>query len=361
MSVYFQSYTAGSLGEYLEIINYLNDLAAVQYAGANGTCRLWYRGHEKQSYLLMPTLQRSSSGVQNTYSLDHLREDMRYQHFRSKCTQLVDTSPESKIEWQEILQHHLGSTRLMDWSESAISSLLFALEAFIDPRDNPELSSRRLNMTPTIWVLNPAGLNRHVYDAFQERADLFAAAAQDLQAGIQADDLVCLKMAQLLRTKRDVFFENKNEGFIDGIFCLSVIENERQAKGGRLWNLLKNEEFNPFFYLLLRYYSDGLPVAMDALPPLAIVHPYHSKRIQSQHGVFTVAPYYYIQASEQNGIWDKRPMERQQMIQDCLYQIRIARPARVAEDLLIIGERRARLYPELDVYVRDMEAKKWYI
>lgn len=216
-------------------------------------------------------------------------------------------------------------------------------------------------MTPTIWVLNPVRLNWHVYEAFRGRADLFAAAAQDLQAGIPESDSFCQTMAELLHTNRDVFFEDQDEAFIDGIFCLSVIENERQAKGGRLYNLLKNQEFNPFFYLLLRYYSDGLPVAMDTLPPLAIVHPYHSKRIQSQHGVFTVAPYYYIQPGVRNGIQDKRPMERQQMIRDCLYQIRIACPSKVAEELLVIGERRSRLYPELDVYVRDMEAKKWCV
>lgn len=359
MSTHIHSYTAGSLEEFLEIIRFLNDGVFVDNNG--GICRLWYRGHEKHSYMLLPSLQRSSNGIQNNYSRDHLREDLRYQHFRSKCTQLIDTSPETKIEWQEILQHHLGSTRLMDWSESAISALLFALEAFVDPRNNLELSDRRMNMTPTVWVLEPAKLNRHIYDVFKRDVDLIANAAQDLQVGIKKSSQFCKSLLKDLQTNQDLYFENADESSLDGIFCLSVLENERRANGTRLHKLLKNREFNPFFYLLLRYYGDGLAVKMDTLPPLAIVHPYHSSRIQSQHGVFTVAPHYQIKKDEINGPRDKRPMERQQNIRDCLCQIRLIRPATIAKELLAIGERRSRLYPELDIYVRDMETKKWYI
>lgn len=170
MNTYCRNYSAGSLEEYLEIISFLNECMLSKYPG-NHTAqvhRMWYRGHEKQNFSLLPSLQRNSKGTQSNYDRDHLQEELRYQHLRSKCTQLVDTSPESKIEWLEILQHHLGSTRLMDWSESAISSLMFALEAFIDPTENRELAFRRVNMTPCVWVLDPVGLNQHIYDAFKD-------------------------------------------------------------------------------------------------------------------------------------------------------------------------------------------------
>ena len=169
----YRTYFAGSLGEYMDIIHMLNNAMCQQHgeseeaSGKPGqVCRMWYRGQEKDYYTLLPTLMRDNRrGTDGYYGHNHLREDLRYQHFRSKCTQLVDTSPESKIEWQEILQHHLGKTRLMDWSESAITSLKFSLEAFIDPKDDKALDHRRMSMTPSVWVLDPVLLNKHIFDS----------------------------------------------------------------------------------------------------------------------------------------------------------------------------------------------------
>lgn len=363
MIAYCQNYTAASLEEYLEIISFLNGCMLSKYHG-NHTAkvhRIWYRGQEKQDYVLLPSLQRKSKGTQSRYDQDHLREELRYQHFRSKCTQLVNTSPGSKIEWLEILQHHLGSTRLMDWSESALSALMFALEAFIDPTENQELNFRRANMTPTIWVLDPMGLNCHIYDTLLKRRNLIADAVQDILPDGQKPNRFCRYLIGQMAKKRNAYFEDKEEGALNGIICLSVIENERRNNAERLYNLLHRGEFNPFFYLLLRFYSDGLTIPMNTLPPLAIVHPYHSSRIQSQHGVFTVTPHYQIQSNQVGTSQDTRPMERQPAINDCLYKITVTRPARVAKELLTIGERRVNLYPELDIYVRDMETGKWQI
>ena len=100
--IYCRSYTAASLEEYLEIIRHLNGVM-VKKGDKPQYSPIWYRGQERQSYVLLPTLQRGSTDIGPGYSHDHLREDMRYQHFRSKCNQLVNTSPESKIEWQEVL------------------------------------------------------------------------------------------------------------------------------------------------------------------------------------------------------------------------------------------------------------------
>lgn len=363
MSSCCRHYTAASLKDYLEIISLLNECILSKYPGSHTSQvhRMWYRGHEKNDYLLLPTLQRSSKGMRTRYGRDHLREDLRYQYFRSKCTQLVHTSPQSKIEWLEILQHHLGSTRLMDWSESAFSALMFALEAFIDPKQDREINFRRANMTPTVWVLDPVGLNQHIYDTLTNRIDLITGAVQDILDKAQDAGPFCRYLAGQLASKRDDYFETGDENALSGIVCLSVIESERSANSGRLYNLLRSGEFNPFFYLLLRYYSDGLTIQMDSLPPLAIVHPYHSTRIQSQHGVFTVAPHYRIESGQVGGPLDTRPMERQSLIRDYLYKINITRPAKVAKELLTIGERRVNLYPEMDIYVRDMEIGKWQV
>lgn len=359
-----KNYSVSSLGEYLEIINFLDNCTLTHGksntpAHSGKISRLWYRGHEKQNYVLLPTLFRSGGGTSSHYGNNHLREDLRYQHFRSKCTQLVATNPESKIEWQEIMQHHLGKTRLMDWSESAISALMFAIEAFVDPADNKALDYRRINMTPAVWVLDPIRLNMHIYDIFRDNPYLINNALRDMLPYGRWSPLLVQKIIKQLKGQKKDFFDNAKESAINGIVCLSVIERERQANASRLDNLLRNEEFNPFFYLLLRYYSDGLVTPMNTLPPLAVVHPYHSNRIQSQHGVFTVVPHYQINDNQINSVEDKRPMERQLLISDCLYKISINRPASIAKELLMMGERRTSLYPDLEVYVKDIEAEDW--
>ena len=348
-----KTFYVGSLAEYLEVIQLL-DGATRKKHGQNEKpgkiARMWFRGHTKSSYTLLPTLLRDGKEESPAdYGRNHLREDLRYQHFRSKNTHLVNTSPESKIEWLEIMQHHLGKTRLMDWSESAISSLMFAL-----------LSHRRLSMTPAVWALDPMRLNEHIFQYFSKHESLAKDAVGDItRSGKDRLPLIQAIMTQLQTPTR--IFDDNDELGINGIVCLSVIWSEYHANADRLYNLLLHREFNAFFYLLLRYYNDGLPVAMNTLPPLAVVHPYHSRRIEYQHGVFTIVPHYQIEKEQIGSVHDCRPMERQPAIRDCLYKICITRPARVAKELLMLGERTVGLYPDIDKYVQDIEAKTWQI
>ena len=356
-------YYADSLSRYLEIIRDIN--AHAQHGKkSEDIARMWYRGHEKDYYTLLPTLFRSKAATEDFYGYNHLREDMRYQHFRSKNTHLVTTSPESKIEWQEILQHHFGKTRLLDWSESAISSLMFALEAFIDPKNDRELNHRRMNMTPTVWVLDAKRLNQHIFAFFRGHQDYIETAVRDVLGPTLDGSPAQVQLTASIKEQLDYledFFEDDREHGINGVVCLSVIEGERRANTERLYNMLLHREFNPFFYLLLRFYNDGIPVPMDTLPPLAIVHPYHSRRIEYQHGVFTIVPHYQIEKKQCGTVYDLRPMENQSSTQDCLFRINITRPAKVAKELLMMGTRRVDLYPDIEVYVRDMEAQGWGI
>lgn len=346
-------YTAASMEEYLEIIMFLS-----QCNKEDGipVPRLWYRG-QKRDLKLLPSLFRKDtlSVASQGYSKSHAKEDFRYQHFRSKCNQLVKSRPDFKIEWMELMQHHEVHTRLMDWSESAITALLFSLEPFLDPeKNNRELSYRRASITPTVWILNPVRLNRNIYQTFLDNPDLIEQASYDV---IPSDDLredFLRKFSERLASKKEDYFLDETDC---AIISLSVIESERQANAVRLFRMLDSGQFNPYFYLLLRYYNDGLPVRTDLLPPLAVVHPYHSQRIQTQHGVFTVTPYYWSTPESE----DFRPMEYHPLAKDCLKKIRITRPSRVAEELLAMGERLTSLYPEMGLYNKDIEADTYML
>lgn len=349
-------YTAASMEEYLEIIMFLS-----QCNKEDGipVPRLWYRG-QKRDLNLLPSLirGRKSAAVSDGYSKSHAEEDFRYQHFRSKCNQLVESRPDFKIEWMELMQHHSVRTRLMDWSESAITALLFSLEPFLDPeKNNRELSYRRASITPTVWILNPVRLNRNIYQTFLNHPDLIEQASCDvtphhLSASLREQFL--RKFSVRLASKKEDYFLDETDC---AIISLSVIENERQANAVRLFQMLDSGQFNPYFYLLLRYYNDGLPVRTDLLPPLAVVHPYHSQRIQTQHGVFTVTPYYWSPPESE----DLRPMEYHPLAKNCLNKIRITRPSRVAEELLAMGERLTSLYPEMGLYNKDIEADTYML
>ena len=302
------TFSVSTLEDYLRIVAEINDINRARFEKKSdktdrGTAAkrivspMWYRGNKHQDYNLIPTLLRNSKGEAETYNRDHLREDYRYQHFRSKCNQLVEINPASRIEWTEVMQHYCAYTRMMDWSESAITALMFALEYFIEPGSDKGQQYKRAVSTPTVWVLNPVELNSHLYEAFLKNSKLLEIGFRDILPFHMGDDEKTLfidKMKQMLANSKDRFFSDPDDPYIQGIICLAAMESDRMQKSERLFSLLYHGEYNPFVYLLLRYYSDGVPIDMTELPPLAIVHPYHSNRIQVQHGVFTVTPHYKI-------------------------------------------------------------------
>jgi hypothetical protein len=166
----------------------------------------------------------------------------------------------------------------------------------------------------------------------------------------------------------NIYFAMKDshESAMNGIFCLAALEGLRSSYSDRVLNAVRNFEFNPFFYLLLRYYTDGTPVEFGCLPPLAIIHPYHSQRIRAQKGAFTVFPH-YIPSAEQTELKKKgintalMAMENMSACQDLLYEIRITNPNRVARELLSSGERRGNLYPEMQVFSQDIENGEYFV
>lgn len=114
--------------------------------------------------------------------------------------------------------------------------------------------------------------------------------------------------------------------------------------------------------MLLRYYSDGIPVKMDELPPLAIIHPYHSQRIKDQKGVFTIFPHYIpseqmkkLKEAEGSEIYPAFGMEYMEECKNCLHSIQIVNPEKVARELRHTGAKRGNLYGDMQVVSQDFE------
>lgn len=333
--------------------------------GPNRRPLFWFRGHSRSHYHLFPNIYRGAEincdGAE-PYTANHLREEYRFQHFMARnYDNITRRIPQSFIEWQEVMQHYGALTNLMDWSESLHVALEFSLEDFFKPVRDLEVEERCRTSDPAIWVLRPNMLNRAVYDSFVNNSPLISKSLQ-LYGG---DMAMANKIADELKNKSSsgIYYSLKEEKEqnMNVLISLSSLELLRNAYRGRELEALKKLELNPFFFLLLRYYSDGLPVGYGALPPLAIIHPYHSERIKVQKGVFTVFPYYfYDQCLREinNSEIIKNPPIAMEYMSKCipyLYKIQIMNPTRVANELMRTGTKRGGLYPEMQIIAEDLE------
>ncbi len=360
-------FVATGLAEYYDIISEIFKQNNIEVGEP-----LWFRGHSYASYNLLPSILRKDSSldkinINETYTSGNLREDYRMQNYKARVFHLTANRPASKMEWQALYQHNFGKTRLMDWSESARTALSFALEAFIDPRELMDLDEKRKTITPTVWVLNPRLLNQKVYEYIVNKMSVEAIekAFSSIELDSDVQDILnimsCFGNYFCLDSVSD-------DISINGILNLSVIDEQRHNLENQLKGLLRTGEFNPFFYLCLRFYLDALPVTLieldQILPPLAVLHQYQSERIRAQRGVFTIFPNYYLQGIpktyKQIGI-DCRMLENQSYVEECLFEIRIANPNKVAKELIYSRERRTELYPENEYYVHTLEASKFYL
>lgn len=104
---------------------------------------VWYRGCSDCAYTLTPSLYRPPFELQQEASLIN--------SFKQNAVQFVDQRPQSEWEWLFLARHHSVPTRLLDWSESPLIGLYFAVAddaATNDVKDG------------AVWVLRPTELNR---------------------------------------------------------------------------------------------------------------------------------------------------------------------------------------------------------
>lgn len=366
-----REYYVSSLGEYFAAIEEIAESDSEKRK--NEVPLLWFRGMEYSHYKLLPTFCRKETLVSGDmeYNLFKQREDTRYQHFKSRTYHLIKTNPDFESEWLEIYQHHEGYTRLLDWTESAKTALSFAVEAFLDSRDNDDnFKKKRETITPTVTVINPTALNRIAYRYFAEHEEMVCNALKELMSVLERTDTSHYVCDCMRNHENSLFAPEKGDTEMAGIVSLCVLEDMRNISWEQLKRRIREGEINPYYYLILRYYTDALPVNIEyenqeILPPLAILHPYHSERIRKQRGVFTIFPNYVfskrIQELYDRRNIDVRVMEYQKSINHLLNRIYILDAQRVAKELLYAGERRTELYPGLNDFANLLETTKFFV
>lgn len=320
---------------------------------------LWFRGQCNTQHSLVPSLFRKKVHIPNgteggSYSKLHYAEDIRTQHYIAKNYHLLSKEPSSRVEWLEVMQHHRINTRVLDWSESSLHSLLFAIEPFLKNRQYNE--AKRKTSTPCVWVLNPQKLNKHILEGIKNNAKLQKELLKDMDTTNQEEQ----EMLRHIAKYGDIgFTETEETAHIDYIFNLSSINDEILRDRVRLKRLLcSGSIINPYYYLLFRIYSDGYTLENRSLPPLCVVHPYHSERIRAQRGVFTVFPFYAEQPEDKflrELNVNPDGMEYNHIVKPCLCQIRINKPQKVALELMKNGMNGSWLYPEMPVVSSEIE------
>jgi hypothetical protein len=115
-------------------INSISDLLKSLDQVINLDETFWYRGHAKSDWRLLPSLARNPQNLE--------KESDLISRFKQNAALLLPNLPNSEWEWLCIMQHHGVPTRLLDWTESPLIGLYFAVDS-CDENDG------------ALWVLKP--------------------------------------------------------------------------------------------------------------------------------------------------------------------------------------------------------------
>jgi FRG domain len=103
----------------------------------------WFRGQPRSSWGLVPSLSRTPENLKK-------ENELLKRFIQLAVPHLTENIPRGDWEWIFLMQHHRVPTRLLDWTESPLTALWFAVSG--DSEDEKHDAA--------VWCLNPLLLNR---------------------------------------------------------------------------------------------------------------------------------------------------------------------------------------------------------
>lgn len=151
-----------SLVEYIDVVHRI--LAG--WGDMSSATHSWFRGQADDSWGLLPGIYRHNV---NTY-----REREMLRDFKLRATAFIQSPPRNDVELFFVMQHYGMPTRLLDWTESHLVALFFAVDATSDT-------------DAAVWVLAPGTLNRISHTSVGDRVpmsdhDVFSEYTLDVDA-----------------------------------------------------------------------------------------------------------------------------------------------------------------------------------
>ncbi|WP_343726964.1 FRG domain-containing protein [Burkholderia seminalis] len=137
-----------SFTEFVQEIERLNGL---------GPNPLWFRGHGKAGYKLIPGLYRHSQ-MKALAEIAKLERDTMVR-FRQRSIPFSEKSLQDDWEALFFMQHYRVPTRLLDWSENPFIAFYFAVMSAVFTANKHGVPTYKEDAA--IWVLDPISWNRH--------------------------------------------------------------------------------------------------------------------------------------------------------------------------------------------------------
>src|ERR1700721_1792040 len=92
----------------------------------------WFRGQTNSEWALRPAIYRQKPRGRGLRAI----EDEIRQEFIVRAPSLSAERPQNSWEWYFLMQHCGAPTRLLDWTESAMIALFFAVRGKSDTHNN---------------------------------------------------------------------------------------------------------------------------------------------------------------------------------------------------------------------------------
>lgn len=144
---------------------------------------VWFRGQENKDWSLLPNIARPTADHPDGLLNQELAAIKR---FKQNADAFLQRVPQSEWEWIFLMQHHRGLTRLLDWSESPLVALYFALGHEDDALDS------------VVWCLDPMALNQQAGHRRQFDRDVLAFGIDNVLDSYLPDRVGDAQGAQLL-------------------------------------------------------------------------------------------------------------------------------------------------------------------
>ena len=130
----------------LKVYDFGTYIEAITQIDAEQQYRMWFRGQSDYSWSLVPSVQRKDD--MGEHYEQYITTNFMIQTMRLNAN---TSNRYDRAAWLTLMQHYGLPTRLLDWSESPLVALYFALS-----------SDKDAETDAAVWVLNPMKLNKKV-------------------------------------------------------------------------------------------------------------------------------------------------------------------------------------------------------